>query len=130
MARSRDLERLLPIEMLATRFEVNRVIPVVVVGVRGVVEVGRQADVHAAERVDHVAEGDKVDCDVAVERQPCDLPHLVLGRVAAAVAPLVLRRDAADDGHVGNLVGRVDLVDPDAVGVALKVQAEREVARD
>ena len=54
----------------------------------------------------------------------------MLGRMAAAVAALVLRSNAADDGHIGNLVRRVDLVDPDAVGIALKVHADREVTRD
>src|SRR3984893_1699977 len=116
--------------MLTAGLEVDGHVAVVVVGVAVVVEIGRQADVNAAQRIDHVAEGDEVDGDVAVERQPGDLLHLVLGRVSAAIATCVLRREAADDVHVRSLVRGVDLVDPYAVGGVLQVHLHNQVARD
>src|SRR5439155_15894794 len=94
--RSGHLERLLSVEMLAAGLEVDRPVAVVVVRVSVVVQVGAQTYVDAAERVDHVAEGDKIDRDVTVEGQPCDLSDLMLRRETATVDARVLLGDAAD----------------------------------
>src|SRR5437879_8009996 len=114
MTRASDLKRLLASQVLAAGLEVDGVVAAPISGIRIVVQVGRKADVNPTERIDHVAERFEVDGDVAVEGQPRDLPHLVLRRVASAIASLVLRGDAADDVRIRNLVCRVDLVVPNA----------------
>src|SRR5690348_18003418 len=90
----------------------DRHVAVVVVRVLEVVEVGGQAYVDAAKRVDHVAERDKVDRDVVVEGEACHLADLVLGRVAATVRPGVLRRDATDDVGVDRKSTRLNSSHP------------------
>src|SRR5713101_4708017 len=116
--------------MLAARPEVDRHVAVRIVGIAPVVEGRAEANVDATEGVHHVAERDEVDGDVTVKGETGHLPHLVLGRIPPAVAALELRGDAADDADVRNLICRIDLVDPDAAGVVLKVHADDEVAGD
>src|SRR5207249_5843179 len=111
--RSGYLQRLLSVEVLAAGLEVDRPVTIVVVGIGVVVQVCAQTYVDSAERVDHVAEGDKVDRDVTVEGQPCDLSDLMLRRETATVDARVLLGDAADDAGVRHFVRRVDLVGPD-----------------
>src|ERR1700682_4393323 len=118
--------------MLASRFVVNSVADVAVSVVRifVVVQVGGQAHVDSAQRVDHVAKSDEVDGDVPVEGEPGHLAHLVLGGMPTAVAPGEFRGDAADDVRVRHLVGGVDLVGPDPAGRRLKVHAYYKVSGD
>src|SRR5580704_12889476 len=99
--------------MLAARLEMDRHVAVAVIGIRVVVKVGRQAHIDSTERVDHVAKRDEVDSDVAIERYPGDLAHLVLRRISAATATGVLRSHAADDVGVRNLVRSVYFLVPD-----------------
>src|SRR6266853_1434604 len=120
----------LAIQMLAAGFEMDRRDAVVIVRVIRVVKVRAQADVNAAECLDHVAEGDEVDGDVAIEGQAGDLAHLMLCRKARPVTTLVLRGDAADDADQGNFVSGVDLVDPDPAWIGLQIHADHQIARD
>src|SRR5258706_14498982 len=100
--------------MLAARPVVDAAanVPVVVVRVFVVVDIRAQAHVGSAESVDHVAKRDEVHRDVSIEREPGDLADLVLRGLSPTIASRVLRRYAADDVGVRNLVRGIYLVGP------------------
>src|SRR5258708_33783379 len=101
--------------MLAARLVVDWHVPIAVVRILVIVEVGRQTNIDPAKRVDHVAKRFEVDRDVAVEVKACDLADLMLCGISAAMGSGELWRDTANDVHIRYLIRRVDLLRPDPV---------------